>query len=71
MICSTDGNRKAYRQCLGAATPPCIPYLGVYLTDLTFLEEGNPDFVSITVRRSHPLECPPAASPDRDVLSTL
>ena len=44
-LCSTDANRKAYRQALSAATPPCIPYLGVYLTDLTFLDEGNPDRV--------------------------
>ena len=25
-------------------SPPVIPYLGVYLSDLTFLEDGNPDF---------------------------
>jgi son of sevenless-like protein len=24
-------------------SPPIIPYIGVYLTDLTFLEDGNPD----------------------------
>lgn len=48
-LCSPDQNRKAYRQALAAATPPCIPYLGVYLTDLTFLEEGNPNTVTIKV----------------------
>ena len=46
-LVSTDNNRKAYRQALRQARPPCIPYLGVYLTDLTFLEEGNPDTVKI------------------------
>jgi hypothetical protein len=25
--------------------PPAIPFLGVFLTDLTFLELGNPDFL--------------------------
>lgn len=28
--------------------PPAIPFLGVYLTDLTFLDLGNPDFLPET-----------------------
>eukprot|EP00727_Mastigamoeba_balamuthi_P014223 m51a1_g9423 hypothetical protein (1866) ;mRNA; f:376541-383341 len=41
-------NVKSYallRQRLHTIHPPCIPYLGLYLTDLTFIEEGNPTMV--------------------------
>ena len=27
------------------ATPPGVPHLGLYLSDLVMLDEGNPDFV--------------------------
>jgi len=36
---------RNYRQVLRNANPPSLPYLGCYLTDLTFMEDGNPDFV--------------------------
>ena len=29
---------KAYRDAIVKIVPPCIPYLGLYLTDLTFIE---------------------------------
>lgn len=32
------------REALHRCDPPCIPYLGIYLTDLSFIEEGTPDF---------------------------
>ena len=32
-----------YRSALRACKPPSIPYLGVYLQDLTFIEDGNPE----------------------------
>ncbi|KAJ3274260.1 hypothetical protein HDV01_003333 [Terramyces sp. JEL0728] len=34
-----------YRKCLKEMVPPAIPFLGVFLTDLTFCELGNPDFL--------------------------
>ncbi|GFR69569.1 Rap guanine nucleotide exchange factor 1 [Elysia marginata] len=34
---------KAYRQALAETDPPCIPYLGLILQDLTFVNYGNPD----------------------------
>ncbi|KAL5037234.1 hypothetical protein RTP6_004701 [Batrachochytrium dendrobatidis] len=37
-----------YRKALKEMQPPAIPFLGVYLTDLTFLELGNPDFLPDT-----------------------
>ncbi|KAL6047267.1 Guanine-nucleotide dissociation stimulator CDC25 [Balamuthia mandrillaris] len=39
---SADGAYKNYRDSLSRVDPPCLPYLGVFLTDLTFIEE-NPD----------------------------
>lgn len=40
-----EGNFKDYRDTLKNAVPPVVPYLGLYLTDLTFLNDGNPDFL--------------------------
>lgn len=36
-------NYKNYRQALHKSTPPSLPYIGHYLSDLTFIEDGNPD----------------------------
>jgi len=40
---SSDKGYKNYRAHIHKINPPLIPYLGVYLTDLTFMEEGNSD----------------------------
>ena len=42
------GPQKAfasYRNCIRQAHAPLIPYLGVYMQDMVFLEDGNPDFL--------------------------
>eukprot|EP01103_Thecamoeba_quadrilineata_P012596 TRINITY_DN3290_c0_g1_i3.p1 TRINITY_DN3290_c0_g1~~TRINITY_DN3290_c0_g1_i3.p1 ORF type:complete len:665 (-),score=119.66 TRINITY_DN3290_c0_g1_i3:58-2010(-) len=36
---------KEYRALLESISSPCVPFMGVYLTDLTFIEEGNADTV--------------------------
>ncbi|KAL8661591.1 MAG: hypothetical protein Q9202_005477 [Teloschistes flavicans] len=33
-------NFGEYRETLHTANPPCLPFFGVYLTDLTFIEDG-------------------------------
>ena len=35
-------NFAEYREALHKSNPPCIPFFGVYLTDLTFIEDGIP-----------------------------
>lgn len=42
-IFESDGSFSSYRSTLHSAVPPLIPYLGIHLTDLTFIEEGNKD----------------------------
>eukprot|EP00026_Physarum_polycephalum_P009956 Phypoly_transcript_10097.p1 GENE.Phypoly_transcript_10097~~Phypoly_transcript_10097.p1 ORF type:complete len:431 (-),score=72.76 Phypoly_transcript_10097:49-1284(-) len=44
-VMNVNSAYKTYRGLLHNVNPPCIPFLGVYLTDLTFVEEGNPDFI--------------------------
>ncbi|XP_076221381.1 ras-specific guanine nucleotide-releasing factor 1 isoform X3 [Nomia melanderi] len=41
-IVSSDGRFKNLRNALHRCDPPCIPYLGLYLTDLSFINEGTP-----------------------------
>jgi len=40
-----DQNFLNYRQTLKKSTTPVVPYLGVYLTDLVFLDDGNEDLI--------------------------
>lgn len=41
-IVDTSQNHKALRTRLNDHVPPCLPFLGMYLTDLTFVDVGNP-----------------------------
>ncbi|KYQ93963.1 Ras guanine nucleotide exchange factor [Tieghemostelium lacteum] len=40
---SSKKSFKTYRDHLSSVSLPCIPYLGLILTDLVFIDEGNPD----------------------------
>lgn len=42
-ILAPSRNFSRYRETLRKLQPPCVPFLGVYLTDLTFIEDGNTD----------------------------
>ncbi|KAL6054918.1 Son of sevenless 1 [Balamuthia mandrillaris] len=44
-LMSDFGSYKNYRQALVATSPPCIPYLGIHLSDILHIEDGNPDFI--------------------------
>jgi son of sevenless len=39
-------NYAKYRKAIQTSNPPCVPFLGCYLTDLTFLEDALPTRVS-------------------------
>ncbi|KAI8923351.1 ras guanine nucleotide exchange factor domain-containing protein [Entophlyctis helioformis] len=40
-IADPSRNMKAYRDKLAASTPPMVPFLPIYLKDLTFINDGN------------------------------
>lgn len=42
-LMSPKSSWKLYRATVREARMPCLPYLGCYLGDLTFVDEGNPD----------------------------
>ena len=42
---SIEKNFKTYRSIMDTATPPCIPYLGMYQKDILFLNDGNPSMI--------------------------
>ena len=45
LLMSAERGFKLYRGALASCHPPVLPYLVIYLRDLTLIEEGNPDFI--------------------------
>ncbi|XP_069603668.1 rap guanine nucleotide exchange factor 1 isoform X9 [Ranitomeya imitator] len=44
-LIDSSSSFRAYRAALSDVEPPCIPYLGLILQDLTFVHLGNPDHI--------------------------
>ncbi|KAF9358379.1 hypothetical protein BGX26_001904 [Mortierella sp. AD094] len=47
-VTSSAKNWAEYRAELHSVNPPCVPFVGVYLTDLVMIQDGNPDFLRRT-----------------------
>jgi son of sevenless len=43
---NVESNYNSYKKILISQPPPIIPYIGVYLRDLTFLELGNSEYLN-------------------------
>jgi len=48
-LLSRDNNFANFRKALHKVQPPALPYLGVYLTDMIFVDQGNSDTLPGTV----------------------
>ncbi|XP_017776217.1 PREDICTED: guanine nucleotide-releasing factor 2 isoform X2 [Nicrophorus vespilloides] len=45
-LIDSSSSFRAYRQALAETNPPCIPYIGLVLQDLTFVHIGNSNLLS-------------------------
>lgn len=45
LLMDPQGNYKAYRETMKTTKLPAVPYVGIYLKDATFIDEGNKDFL--------------------------
>lgn len=43
MTIDSNKNFTRYRQLMATVTPPCVPFIGVFLSTLQFIQDGNPD----------------------------
>jgi len=45
ILMAPAGNYKKLRSFLRSSTAPCLPYIGIFLADFVFIEEGNSDTI--------------------------
>jgi len=45
-IINSGKNFNSYRSILAKVVPPCVPFIGVFLTTLTFIRDGSKDTLS-------------------------
>lgn len=57
-LMSMQGSFHVYREFLAKVSPPCVPYIGVCLSDLTFAEDGNPDRMCVDSASKRPPPLP-------------
>lgn len=50
-IMSPQRSFASYRAAIRSAQPPLVPYLGIFMQDMVFIEDGNPDSL-----KGHPAE---------------
>eukprot|EP00041_Stephanoeca_diplocostata_P035595 m.1260663 g.1260663 ORF g.1260663 m.1260663 type:complete len:354 (+) comp24728_c0_seq10:1014-2075(+) len=46
-LMASDKSFATLRDTLASVDPPCLPFFGMYLSDLTFIEEGSSDFLPV------------------------
>ncbi|KAI9276130.1 ras guanine nucleotide exchange factor domain-containing protein [Sporodiniella umbellata] len=44
-IMKANRNFVRYRELVHSINPPCVPFVGIYLQDLTFIEDGNSNYL--------------------------
>ncbi|CAO3612031.1 unnamed protein product [Cunninghamella blakesleeana] len=53
-VADSDRNFAVYRKCLKNAVAPGLPFLGIFLSDVIFIDEGNHDHRSSTATATSP-----------------
>ena len=65
MLMNTDGNFRHYRMLLEKSKPPVVPYMGLLLTDLTFMDDANLTEVSPSSGDGNPIARKQQAATDK------